>query len=170
MALAAARHLAVVVPLGLVMLGGQGGEAGQGGGADTFQGTCQFSGKLRQRPPLTNTPQAGSATARARGLCAGASARYFARAAGTLSCGGGSAAGKGFIQLRGERIRFTFSEVRGPGAAAIRLEGADGGSATGEARASEDEDPVEIAERCGAEGLRSVRIHIDLATTPSISG
>ena len=66
--------------------------------------------------------------------------------------------------------RLSFTEVRGPGAAAIRLEGADGGSATGEARASENEDPVAIAEKCSGDGLRGVRIHIDLTTTPSISG
>jgi hypothetical protein len=140
------------------------------GEADTFQGTCQFSGKLRQDPALTNTPQAGEAVARARGLCDGTPARYFARAQGTLSCGGGSATGKGFIRLRGDRIRFRFSEVRGPGTAAIRLEGAAGGSAAGEARVSETEDPIEIAQKCGGAGVRAVRIHIDIATTPSISG
>jgi hypothetical protein len=141
-----------------------------GGHVQTFQGTCQFSGKLRQNPGLTNTPQAGKAVARARGLCAGTPATYFARAKGTVSCGGGSAEGNGFIRLHDERIRFRFSEVRGPGTAAVRLEGTAGGSAAGEARVSEDEDPVRIAQRCGGEGLRAVRIHIDLATTPSISG
>jgi hypothetical protein len=136
----------------------------------TFQGTCQFSGKLRQNPGLTNTPQAGKAVARAHGSCNGMRASYFARARGTVSCGGGSAEGSGSIRLQGERIRFRFSEVRGPGSAAVRLEGANGGSAAGEARASETEDPVEIAQKCGGTGVRAVRIHIDLATTPSISG
>jgi hypothetical protein len=167
MALASGRQLAVAVPLVLGLLAGPGGD---GGGADTFEGTCQFSGKLRHKPPIMNAPQTGGATARARGLCNGEPARYFARAEGTLSCGGGTATGAGVLRLRGERIRFGFSEVRGPGAAAIRLEGAEGGSAAGEARVDEDEDPAEIAEKCGGDGLRVVRIHIDLATTPSISG
>jgi hypothetical protein len=159
-------QMAVAVPLVLALAGQGGHEAG----AETFEGTCQFSGILRQEPPLTNTPQAGSATARARGLCSGERASYFAQAGGTLSCTGGTATGSGFIRLRGERIRFRFSEVRGPGAGAIRLEGASGGSAAGEARVSEEEDPLRIAEKCGGKGLRSVRIHIDIATTPSISG
>jgi hypothetical protein len=145
-------------------------DTGGQGEADTFQGTCQFSGKLRQNPGLTNAPQPGRAVARARGTCDGARATYVARASGTLSCGGGTAEGSGLLRVRGERIRFRFSETRGPGTAAIRLEGAAGGSAAGEARASETEDPVEIAQRCGGAGVRSVRIHIDLATTPSISG
>jgi hypothetical protein len=137
---------------------------------ETFQGTCQFSGKLRQKPPLTNLPTAGRAVASARGRCAGTRATYFATARGAVSCGGGSATGTGYIRLPDGRIRFRFSEVRGPGTAAVRLEGAGGGSAAGEARVSEDEDPARIAERCGGAGLREVRIHIDIATTPSISG
>jgi hypothetical protein len=137
---------------------------------ETFQGTCQFSGKLRQKPPLTNLPAAGKAVARAQGRCNGVRARYVARARGTISCGGGSATGTGFIRLPDGRIRFRFSEVRGPGTAAVRLEGEGGGSATGEARVSEDEDPARIAAKCGGDGLRRVRIDIDLATTPSISG
>jgi hypothetical protein len=150
----------------------------------TFEGSCQFSGELRQRPPLTNTPQAGEGVARAKGTCSGTltdedgeaqqldldRARYLASARGTLSCGGGSAVGSGFIEFGGERLHFRFSEVRGPGFGAITLDGADGGSAAGEARVSEDEDPLEIADKCSGKGLRQVRIDIDLATTPTISG
>jgi hypothetical protein len=142
----------------------------QAASQETFQGTCQFSGKLRQKPPVTNEPAAGRAVATARGHCGGMRAKYFARARGTISCGGGSATGRGYIRLPDGRIHFRFSEVRGPGVAAIRLEGSGGGSAAGEARASEKEDPAEILEKCGGQGLRQVRIHIDLATTPSISG
>jgi hypothetical protein len=152
--------------------------------ANTFEGTCQFSGELRQRPPLTNTPQAGEGVARAAGTCSGTltedggdvqrlesdRARYFASAQGTLSCAGGSAAGSGFIHVGGERLHFGFSEVRGPGAAAIRLDGAGGGSAAGEARVSDEEDPLEIAQKCSGEGLRRVHIDIDIATTPAITG
>jgi hypothetical protein len=136
----------------------------------TFQGTCQFSGKLRQKPPLTNLPADGRASVRAQGRCSGVRATYVATARGTTSCGGGSAAGAGFIRFAEGRIRFRFSEVRGPGTAAVRLEGTGGGSAAGEARVSEDEDPARIAEKCGGAGLREVRIHIDLATTPFITG
>lgn len=97
-------------------------------------------------------------------------ARYFARAQGEISCGGGTAEGKGFLRVGGRKVRFLFSEVRGPGAAAVRLEGRAGGSAAGEARVSDEEDPREIAQKCSGPGLDSVRIDIDIATTPAISG
>jgi hypothetical protein len=45
-----------------------------------------------------------------------------------------------------------------------------GGSAAGEARISDQEDPLDIAQKCSGEGLRQVRVDIDLATTPAISG
>jgi hypothetical protein len=152
--------------------------------ATTFEGSCQFSGKLRQRPPLTNAPQAGEGLARADGTCSGTltdedgdaqrleaeRARYFASAQGTLSCGGGSAAGSGFIHVGGERLHFDFSEVRGPGIAAVRLDGAGGGSAAGEASVSNEEDPLEIAQKCSGQGLRQVRIDIAIVTTPAITG
>jgi hypothetical protein len=159
--------------------GGDGQRAGE-----SFEGTCQFSGTLRQDPPLTNLPQAGQASAIATGVCTGtltdskgrvreldgARAGYFAKASGTSSCAGGTAAGAGFLRIRGVRIDFRFSEVRGPGAGAIRLEGARGGGATGAARVSDDEDPVRIAEACSGTGLRQVRIEIDIATAPAIAG
>jgi hypothetical protein len=156
----------------------------QHGSTETFEGTCEFSGTLRQNPPLTNTLQPGRAWAVATGRCTGtltdsrgrvrqldgARAGYSAQAEGTTSCGGGTAEGAGFILLRGERIGFRFSEVRGPGEGLIRLDGERGGSAAGTARVSEDEDPVRIAQECSGSGLRQVGIRIDLATTPSISG
>jgi hypothetical protein len=57
-----------------------------------------------------------------------------------------------------------------PGVAAIRLDGTGGGSAAGAARVSNEEDPVQIVQKCSADGLRRVGIQIDLATTPTISG
>jgi hypothetical protein len=86
-----------------------------------------------------------------------------------VSCGGGSAAGSGVLRIAGRRIAFEFSEVRGPGTAAVELKGRTGGSATGTANVSPDEDPVEIAQKCGGEGLSSAHIDIKLATTPAIS-
>jgi hypothetical protein len=153
-------------------------------GSETFEGTCQFSGTLRQDPPLTNLPQAGEASASARGACSGtltsergkarrldgAQASYFARAAGTTSCGGGTAEGSGFLVIRGERIGFRFSELRGPGTGAIRLDGTGGGSAAGVATVSQDEDPVAIAQKCSGPGLERVGIDITIGTTPAISG
>jgi hypothetical protein len=154
------------------------------GGPSSFEGTCQFSGLLRQSPALTNLPQPGEATARAVGTCSGtltnekggereldaSRSKYFARARGDLSCGGGSATGEGFIRVGREKVRFRFSEARGPGVATVKLDGAAGGSAAGEARVSEEENPIEIAQKCSGAGLPEVRIRIDIATTPEISG
>jgi hypothetical protein len=177
-----ARKLLLVLPI--LALAATAGPAQAAKGPSSFEGTCDFSGLLRQSPPLTNLPQPGEATARAAGSCTGtltgprgrvrelhaSSAGYFARAQGTTSCGGGSATGAGFIRLRGRRIRFQFSETRGPGTAAIQLTGSAGGSAAGTANVSPDENPAEIAQKCGGEGLREARIDIHLATTPAISG
>jgi hypothetical protein len=37
-------------------------------------------------------------------------------------------------------------------------------------RRGEEEDPLEIAEKCSGEGLREARIDITIETTPAISG
>jgi hypothetical protein len=158
--------------------------AGNKHGPITFEGTCELSGMLLQSPPLTNLPQEGSATARASGTCSGtltgarghvrelddAPSRYFAGASGSMSCGGGSSKGSGVLGIAGRKIRFTFSEVRGPGVAAVSLEGRGGGAATGAAHVAQDADPADIAAKCSGDGLRSAHIDIHLATTPAISG
>jgi hypothetical protein len=152
--------------------------------SSTFEGSCRFAGVVLQSPPLTNTPQPGRALATGRGGCSGTvtgangerrilrseRALWFARAAGTVSCGGGSATGSGYIRFGRQRLRFRFSEVRGPGAGAIRLEGVGGGSAAGTATVSPEEDPVAIALACSGDGLRRVRVDIDVSTTPAMTG
>jgi hypothetical protein len=179
-----AIRLAAAVVAVLALIAVSAANATGGRHAETFEGTCQFSGVLSQDPPMTNLPQPGTATARAVGECTGTltgrkgrvrelsgdRARYVARAQGDISCGGGTAEGLGYIRVGGKKLRFRFSEVRGPGVAAVRLEGVAGGSAAGEARASEEEDPVAIAQKCSGAGLAEVRIRIDLATTPALSG
>jgi hypothetical protein len=155
-----------------------------GRSAERFEGTCAMSGTVTHDPPITNTPQAADAVARLAGTCTGtvtdargherqldaAAASYTASASGTLSCGGGTAEGHGVLRLPdGIAIGAAFSEVRGPGAAAIRLQGDAGGEATGEAAASAEEDPAEIAARCAGDGLRTVGIDASLAS-PGISG
>jgi hypothetical protein len=166
----ALRHV-IAAAAAAAAIAAPGAEAGGGErSADTFEGTCEFSGTLRQHPPLTGTPQPGSASVAASGTCNGVRAAYFAQAAGTTSCGGGTATGAGFLTIRGHRIDFRFSEVRGPGGAAVRLEGAGGGSAAGTARVDEREDPVRIAQACSGSGLRQVHVRIELATTPAIAG
>jgi hypothetical protein len=77
---------------------------------------------------------------------------------------------QGYLQIGGPRIRFLFSEVRGPGVAAVSLQGRAAGSATGTGHVAADENPVDIAQKCSGSGLRTAHLDLDLATTPSISG
>lgn len=178
----AIRVLGTTLVISIVLAGSA--IAGNKHGPITFEGSCELTGVLTQSPAITNLPQPGDATARAQGTCSGtltgargvvreldsARSRYFARASGSMSCGGGSAEGSGVLNIAGRKIRFEFSEVRGPGTAAVQLKGRAGGSATGSANVSADEDPVEIAKKCSGEGLNSAHIDINLATTPAISG
>ena len=150
----------------------------------TFTGTCELSGVVLFHPALTNNPAPVRQFARATGACSGTlvdddgdvrvltadRATYRARARGVGSCGAGSTQGEGVLRVGGEKIHFRFFEGRATAVAAIRLEGRDGGSATGEAHASEEEDPVEIAERCAGKGVHRAHADISLATTPAISG
>src|SRR5688500_1750393 len=123
--------------------------AGAGERTETFAGTCAMTGEVVHDPPITTVPAPAAAAAEATGTCSGTltdhrghtreldavRATYAGRASGTIGCVGGSATGAGVLRIRGARIAFAFSEVRGPGAAAVQLEGADGGSATGAAAA-----------------------------------
>ena len=157
---------------------------GHEGETSTFQGTCQFSGTVRFDPPLTNTPRPVEGQARADGPCFGTftdedgetrvldgdRVKYVASNSGPLtSCGSGVATGGGFLKYRGDRLEFRLTETRGAAVAVLALEGEEGGGATADARASEEEDPAEIAERCAGPGLRSAGVEIDLVS-PSISG
>ena len=177
------RSATLAITIGLLAAAAPAGAAEHG--PETFEGTCALSGTVVQDPPMTNVPAPGSASATAAGTCSGtltdrkgharsveaAHSSYAAQASGVIGCGGGSATGAGVLRIQGTRIAFTFSEVRGPGAAAVRLEGAGGGSATGAATASTSEDPAAIAAACASPaGLRSVAIDIQLATSPAISG
>jgi hypothetical protein len=152
--------------------------------ANTFSGQCHFEGVVRFSPPITTQPQPARGSAHAAGPCSGIfidrrgrsheldgdRVTYVAANRGeAMSCGGGTAEGGGYLRYRGSTLRFTLTEARGPGAALLVLKGARGGEATGEASVSQEEDPMQIAERCMGAGLRSVRIAIDLQS-PGISG
>jgi hypothetical protein len=150
--------------------------------ANSFSGSCDFSGTVTFDPPLTTSSQPTQATAEASGPCSGtwtrpnggeqtlndAPVRYHAESDGTQSCGSASAAGTGLLEYARRKIRFAFSEERAGAVAPIRLEGQNGGSFMGTATASGD--PLTIIERCAGSGLESVGIDINGSTTPTISG
>jgi hypothetical protein len=153
--------------------------------SSTFAGTCELSGTLTSHPPLTTEARFVRSAATAHGRCTGRftdrhghvheldgdPVAYVARASGHLSCGpGGQASGSGVLRFHRGSIRFRFSEVREVGTATLRLDGAGGGLALGEASVSPEEDPLEILAKCTGKGLDEVAVDISLATTPAISG
>lgn len=141
-----------------------------------FRGICELALTVTHRPPLRGTPSTGAAKARGRGTCSGelisgsgrswaveeSPAAMRASGAGDLSCAGGHAAGEGVLKIRGARIGFAFEEVRGPGTATLRYEGAAGGSAVAVAHLSAEQDPVGSVSACADNGLRRVRVSVRL--------
>lgn len=183
------RHIAIAIPL---MLGGfalsspaiaSRGEHG-GRSANTFAGSCQFTGKVEFQPPLTDTPQQGRDTAAASGPCSGSftdrhgriheldgsTVEYVARDEGLTSCGEGLSSGGGMLLFPWGRIAYALTEARGPGGGTLQLSGRRGGSASGTATVSQSENPVQISQQCAGPGLKSVAVNIAIATTPTISG
>jgi hypothetical protein len=170
--------------IALVLLAAAPAADAGGGQASTFSGECHFEGVVRFSPPLTNEPQPGRGEARAAGPCTGTwtdrrgrtheldgdRVRYFAANQGEISCGGGTAEGGGYLRYRGDKLRFALTETRAAPAAELHLEGSEGGSADALARVSEDEDALEIAQKCSGPGLDRVGLVIDLLPTPGISG
>lgn len=160
-------------------------KSAEGGGANTFSGTCQMTGSVSFEPALTNSPQSVVQHARATGTCSGsftdrvgrtsqlsdAKVRYVATERATnATCGAGTDVGTGALRFRYGAIRFSISEVRtGPLVTAI-AQGARGGSAAGQGNVSPSANPVTILQQCAGAGLAGAPIDIRLASTPSISG
>lgn len=151
----------------------------------TFAGSCQLTGTVMFRPPLTNTPQPTSDYAKETGTCSGTltsggrsaqlsgqPVRYLATDEGSAGFCGGSpdATGWGVLALPGAVIRFGLTESRVSGVAALSLTGDGGGEAEGTATISSSSNPIQIAEACLGSGLRSAPVDITLQTTPAISG
>ena len=155
-----------------------------GSKANTFSGSCHFDGVVRFSPPLTNSEQPTRAFARAAGPCEGTFTdrrgrthaldgdrmTYVASNRGSMSCAlGQGATGGGYLRYRGHRLFFTLTENRVGAVAQLSLRGRKSGGGNGTANVSQEEDPLEIAQRCAGAGLASVQIAVDLET-PGISG
>jgi hypothetical protein len=68
------------------------------------------------------------------------------------------------------RIDFTYVEPRLTSVGLLPYSGIAGGSALDVARLSAEEDPLDVIQRCGADGVPSVLVDVSIQTTPSISG
>jgi hypothetical protein len=141
-------------------------------GAESFTGTCEMSGEIRNEPPLTTTSRPTSFRGRFTGVCTGeltgrrgratrvnrTGAAYDGRGAGALSCLGGVSTGTGTLRFaRGPVIAFRLTERRGPGFAVVTLDGTAGGSGVVVGTVSRDEDLAEINERCMSSGVGVLR-------------
>lgn len=154
-------------------------------GPMTFTGQCHFVGRVTFTPAMTNDPQVITQHVRAPGTCNGTltdrrgrthelqngRAAYVAtELAPNSSCSSGTAEGNGKLVFRYGSLRFVESETRAGVVVHATATGREGGSASGVAEPTPDQDPAEALQRCAGKGIHSARIAIDLATTPSISG
>ena len=182
------RRRVVALMLGLVSALGiaVAGPATAGPGYDTFEGSCEIPATVVFDPPLTGSTQQVHTVADGRGPCTGtwttaagrtltldgATVVYHAEADGRQSCSASeSTTGPGFFRYRDRKIKFTFSESRVGAYTPIRLEGKRGGAFDGRADPAEDQDPLEILQKCASTGLDEARVVIRGSTDPGgISG
>ena len=178
-----------VVLMGMAVLAlsipASGPAAAAGRGYDTFRGSCDIPATVRFDPPLTGSTQQVRATAHGQGTCTGtwittsgrrrtlnaAPVVYHAEADGRQSCSGSEGtSGPGFLRWGKRKISFTFLETRVGAFTPIRLEGKRGGVFEGRADPSEEQDPVELLEKCASTGLDEALVVIRGSTAPRISG
>ena len=179
------RRIWIAGAIAVAALGVGGPPVSAGWGASTFTGSCQFSGSVAFRPPLTDRPQAVSQKVRAPGTCSGtlvdrrgrthalssAPVTFAESSRGdAVSCTAGTPTGSGTLRFRHATIRFAFSETRAGGAVFASATGRSSGSAHGLAMVSQSEDPVAIERACAGSGLAKVKVDGQLRTTPSLSG
>ncbi len=177
---------AVVITSAIAVLGlVTPGPAGASHRSDTFEGSCEIPATVRFDPPLTGSTQQTHAVAHGKGPCTGtwttargrrytlngATVVYHAEANGQQSCSASEgSAGPGYFRFRTRKISFRFSEERVGLFTPIRLQGRGGGAFEGRADASEDQDPVELFQKCASSGLDRARVVIRGETVPTITG
>ena len=151
-------------------------------GPTTFSGSCQGSGTVAFKPPLTNTPR--PTTQRARGVlaCSGSlidrrgrthqltDARVVYRATergDDISCGAGVDSGSGTLRFHWGALHFTVEEKRAAAVATLAYTGAKGGSATGVAHPTGD--PATAVQQCAGSGIKRTTVDLTLSAD-SLSG
>ena len=153
--------------------------------SDTFIGSCEIPAKVRFDPPLSGSTQQVHSVANGKGPCTGtwitskgrryrlngARVVYHAEAYGQQSCSASEGTtGPGYFRYRTRKISFTFSESRVGAFTPIRLVGKGGGAFEGRADPSEDQDPVELVQKCATTGLDVALVVIRGSTEPKIRG
>jgi len=151
----------------------------------TFDGSCQFSGRVKFRPGLSNSPRTVYQSVSAPGTCDGTlrdrhgfthklnrvRVTFSESSVGrNASCAEGIATGGGNLRFHWGKLRFAFTERRVGAFVTGTATGARGGSATGYGAPSSSENPVRLVQECGGGGISQARVDIHLSTTPDISG
>jgi hypothetical protein len=159
-------------------------DASRPGGQTRFSGSCDFSGPIAFRPPLTNSTRSVAQRVRAPGRCSGTfggprgrtrhltSARvtYFSSARGRQSCLSGAPTGGGVLLFRWGRLHFEQAEARTTAIAVASLSGARAGSAVEVARPAPSESPAASVKACSGSGITRLGLGIHLTTNRAISG
>lgn len=176
------KRISTLIALGLLVAAPAAESHGRN--ANTFTGSCHFDGVVRFSPPLTNSERPTRGSAVGSGPCEGTftdrrgrsytldgdPVTYVASNRGSMSCAlGQGAVGGGYLRYRGHKLFFTLTENRIGAVAQLTLRGRAGGGGSGMANVSQEENPVEIAQKCAGPGLDEVRIAVEL-DTPGISG
>jgi hypothetical protein len=181
------RRQAVAMSLALVALtAAPAAEAPAGQqGPMTLDGSCDLTGTVTFRPPLTNELRPVAQRARIAGGCTGtltdrrgrdhelsnARARYAsAFPAQPASCLAGTPKGAGAILLRGGRLGFTAQERRATALGTLVLTGARGGSAVVTASPPPSGNPVPLVQACNGAGIKQVKLTVHVQTAPVLSG
>lgn len=86
------------------------------------------------------------------------------------SCTAGTDAGTGEIAFQYGTISSAISETTVGPIAVFTLEGAEAGSAAGQANINPSVGPVAAVQACAGAGLAEAPVDVQVATTPSISG
>jgi hypothetical protein len=155
------------------------------GAPSTFDGRCQFTGRVTFQPPLNDTPHDIAQHVYAPGTCsgtfvdptghssqlAGAPVTYVAAELSRGgSCASGTARGKGSLLIAGTALHFDESETRAGVFVVASADGADGGSARGYAAPTPDQSPVAALQQCAGAGIARASVTIGVASLSPISG
>jgi hypothetical protein len=152
---------------------------------ETFTGTCESQAVVNMDPPMSGEVRETQVDIASRwAKCSGtveADGHLFRvvdaptvgelHGSGPSSCELSATQGFGHFTIANRwRIDFTYLEPRLTSVGLLPYSGVAGGSALDVARLSSEEDPVDVIQRCGGDGVPSVLVDVTIATTPSISG
>jgi hypothetical protein len=152
---------------------------------ETFTGTCESQAVVNMNPPMSGEVRQTQIDIASRwATCSGtvevnghvyhvvdAPTVGELHGSGPSSCELSATQGFGRFTIANRwQIDFTYVEPRLTSVGLLPYSGIAGGSALDVARLSSEEDPLDVIQRCGGDGVPSVLVDVSIETTPSISG